>query len=48
MLLPVKDTSLSMEAIGRPRQEGNVAPEPSARPKDVVALERSFGMSGTI
>jgi quercetin dioxygenase-like cupin family protein len=34
-------------AIGRPRLEGDAAPEPFARPESVVALERSFGMFDT-
>ena len=35
------------EAIGRPRQAEDIAPEPFARPQGVVALERSFGMNDT-
>ena len=33
--------------IGRPRAEGDPAPEPFARPTDVVAIERSMGMNDT-
>lgn len=35
------------KAIGRPRTVGEAAPEPFARPTDVVALERSLGMNDT-
>ena len=35
------------EAIGRPRTAGEPAPEPFARPDDVVALERSLGLNDT-
>ena len=34
-------------AIGRPRQRGEPAPEPFARPGDVVAVERAMGMNDT-
>lgn len=34
-------------AIGRPRAEGDNAPDPFARPGDVVAVERSMGMNDT-
>ena len=34
-------------AIGRPRAPGQPAPEPFARPADVVAIERSLGMNDT-
>jgi len=34
-------------AIGRPRQLGQAAPEPFARPTDVVAIEKSLGMMDT-
>lgn len=34
-------------AIGRPRQPGEPAPEPFARPEDVVAIERAMGMNDT-
>jgi len=34
-------------AIGRPRAEGEAAPEPFARPDDVVAVERLMGMQDT-
>ena len=34
-------------AIGRPRQAGASAPEPFARPTDVIAIERSLGMNDT-
>lgn len=33
--------------IGRPRRPGEPAPEPFARPADVVAIERSLGMNDT-
>ena len=36
------------EAIGRPRQNGERAPEPFARPTDVVAIERQLGMNDTV
>ncbi len=36
------------ETIGRPRTAGEPAPEPFARPDDVVALERSLGMNDTV
>jgi quercetin dioxygenase-like cupin family protein len=36
------------EAIGRPRQSGEQAPEPFARPSDVVAIERKLGMNDTV
>jgi quercetin dioxygenase-like cupin family protein len=35
------------KAIGRPRTVGQPAPEPFARPSDVVAIERSLGMNDT-
>ena len=35
------------KSIGRPRRTGDAAPEPFARPTDVVALERSLGMNDT-
>lgn len=35
-------------AIGRPRKPGEAAPEPFARPDDVVSLERSLGMNDTV
>ena len=35
------------KAIGRPRTMGEAAPEPFARPSDVVAIERSLGMNDT-
>jgi quercetin dioxygenase-like cupin family protein len=34
-------------AIGRPRQPNQAAPEPFARPTDVVAIEQSLGMMDT-
>lgn len=34
-------------AIGRPRRPGEPAPEPFARPPDVVAIERAMGMNDT-
>jgi quercetin dioxygenase-like cupin family protein len=34
-------------AIGRPRQPGDPAPAPFARPTDVVAIERAMGMNDT-
>ena len=34
-------------AIGRPRQPGEPAPAPFARPTDVVAIERALGMNDT-
>jgi quercetin dioxygenase-like cupin family protein len=34
-------------AIGRPRQAGDPAPPPFARPTDVVAVERAMGMNDT-
>lgn len=33
--------------IGRPRQPGEPAPAPFARPADVVAIERAMGMENT-
>jgi len=35
------------QAIGRPRQAGEPAPAPFARPTDVVAIERALGMNDT-
>lgn len=35
------------EAIGRSRRAGEPAPEPFARPPDVVAIERAMGMNDT-
>lgn len=35
------------EAIGRPRQAGEPAPPPFARPADVIAVERAMGMNDT-
>jgi quercetin dioxygenase-like cupin family protein len=35
------------EAIGRPRKPGEPAPEPFARPENVVAIERALGMNDT-
>ena len=35
------------KAIGRPRSDGEPAPEPFARPVDVVAIERAMGMNDT-
>ena len=35
------------KAIGRPRQAGDPAPAPFARPGDVVAVERAMGMNDT-
>ena len=35
------------KAIGRPRTVGEAAPEPFARPTDVVEIERSLGMNDT-
>ena len=35
------------KAIGRPRQAGEPAPAPFARPTDVVAVERAMGMNDT-
>ena len=35
------------KAIGRPRRPGEPAPEPFARPTDVVAIERALGMNDT-
>ena len=35
------------QAIGRPRQPGEPAPEPFARPTDVVAIERALGLNDT-
>ena len=36
------------KAIGRPRQPGDPAPTPFARPTDVVAVERAMGMNDTL
>ena len=36
------------DAIGRPRRAGEPAPEPFARPADVVAIERGLGMNDTV
>ncbi len=35
------------KAIGRPRHAGEPAPEPFARPTDVVAIEQSLGLNAT-
>ena len=35
------------KAIGRPRTAGETAPEPFARPADIVAVERALGMNDT-
>jgi quercetin dioxygenase-like cupin family protein len=35
------------EAIGRPRERGDAAPAPFARPAEVVAIERALGMNDT-
>jgi len=35
------------KAIGRPRTSGDPAPEPFARPENVVAIERALGMNDT-
>src|SRR4029453_1988790 len=35
------------KAIGRPRQAGDPAPAPFARPTDVVEVERAMGMNDT-
>jgi quercetin dioxygenase-like cupin family protein len=35
------------KAIGRPRAAGEPAPQPFARPADVVAIERALGMQNT-
>jgi quercetin dioxygenase-like cupin family protein len=35
------------QAIGRPRQPGEPAPSPFARPGDVAAIERALGMNDT-
>ena len=35
------------KAIGRPRAEGDPAPQPFDRPTDVVAIERALGMNDT-
>jgi len=35
------------KAIGRARTAGEPAPEPFARPTDVIAIERSMGMKDT-
>lgn len=35
-------------AIGRQRDAGEPAPEPFARPTDVVSIERSMGMNDTV
>ena len=36
------------EAVGRPRIAGEPAPEPFARPADVVDIERRLGMNDTV
>ncbi len=36
------------ETVGRPRAEGEPAPEPFARPADVLSIERSHGMNDTV
>jgi quercetin dioxygenase-like cupin family protein len=35
------------KAIGRPRQPGDPAPAPFARPTDIVTVERAMGMNDT-
>ena len=35
-------------AVGRPRDRDDRAPEPFARPENVVAVERSLGMNDTV
>ena len=35
------------ESIGRPRQRGTPAPEPFARPADVVQVEQAMGFDDT-
>ena len=35
------------KVIGRPRTDGEPAPEPFARPSDVIAVERALGMNDT-
>jgi hypothetical protein len=35
------------KAIGRPRTTGEPAPEPFARPANVVTIERAMGMNDT-
>ena len=35
------------KAIGRPRTPGEPAPEPFARPENVVVIERAMGMNET-
>ena len=35
------------KAIGRPRSPGEPAPQPFARPADVIAIERALGMNDT-
>lgn len=35
------------DTIGRPRSEGEAAPEPFARPENVVEVERGMGMNDT-
>jgi quercetin dioxygenase-like cupin family protein len=35
------------KAIGRPRNAGDAAPAPFARPDDVIAVERAMGMKDT-
>jgi quercetin dioxygenase-like cupin family protein len=35
------------KAIGRPRTPGEPAPQPFARPSDVVSIERALGMNDT-
>ena len=35
------------KAIGRPRTPGEPAPQPFARPDDVIAIERALGMNDT-
>jgi quercetin dioxygenase-like cupin family protein len=35
------------DTIGRPRKPGEDAPEPFARPEDVIAVEREMGMNDT-
>jgi len=34
--------------IGRPRKSGESAPEPFARPDDIISIERKMGMNDTV